>query len=154
MASGPSLAFDTIAAGAGATAATSVAILALGHQRDASAWAPLNAVSHIAYGDAAALHTELSARYTGAGAAINSAAMIAWAAVYAGAMRLQPRPAWPTAIATGVAVSAVAYVTDYHVVPRRLTPGFEKRLSGGSLFLIYATLAIGLAAGWSMRPRV
>ena len=86
-----SFALDTIAAGAGATAATTVAILGLGYQRDASAWAPMNAVSHMAYGDAAALRTELSARYTGTGAALNTAAMGAWAAVYAGAMKALPR---------------------------------------------------------------
>lgn len=149
-----SLALDSVAAGAGATLATTVAILGLGYQRDVSAWAPMNAVSHMAYGDAAAFHTELSARYTGTGAALNTAAMGAWAAVYAGAMTMVPRPTWPTAVATGAAVSAAAYVTDYYVVPRRLTPGFEKRLAGGSLLVIYTALAIGLAAGWSMRPRV
>jgi hypothetical protein len=37
-------------------------------------------------------------------------------------------------------------VTDYYLVPKRLTPGFEKRLSGKSLATVYALLAIGLAA--------
>ena len=148
-----SFALDTAAAGAAAAAATTGAILCLGHQRDQSAWAPLNAVSHIAFGDEAALHTELSARYTGTGTALNSAAMMTWAAVYAGAMQLVPRRTWPVAVATGAGVSALAYVVDYYVVPRRLTPGFEKRLGGGSMFAIYSALAAGLAAGWWMRTR-
>lgn len=152
---GPAASFtlDTVAAGAAAAAATTATVLYLGHRRDQSAWAPLNAVSHIAFGDEAARHTELSARYTGTGAALNTAAMIAWAAIYAGAMRSLPRSTWPAAVAMGAAVSAAAYVTDYHVVPRRLTPGFEKRLDGRSLLVIYSTLAAGLAAGWLMRPR-
>lgn len=148
-----SFTLDTAAAGAAAAAATTATVLYLGHHRDQSAWAPLNAVSHIAFGDEAARHTELSARYTGTGAALNTAAMLAWAAIYAWAMRSLPRPAWPAAVAIGAAVSAAAYVTDYHVVPRRLTPGFEKRLSGGSMFAIYSALAAGLAAGWLMGRR-
>jgi len=148
-----SFTLDTAAAGTVAAAATTAAALYLGHQRDRSPWAPLNAVSHITFGDEAARHTELSVRYTGTGAALNTAAMMAWAAIYTGAMRSMPRSTWPTAVCMGAAVSAAAYVTDYYVVPRRLTPGFEKRLDGRSLFVIYATLAAGLAAGWLMRPR-
>jgi hypothetical protein len=146
-----SFSLDTAAAGAAATAATTATILFLGHQRDQSAWAPLNAVSHMAFGDEAALHTDLSARYTATGAALNTAAVVSWAALYAGAMQLAPRRTWPAAVATGAGVAALAYVVDYHVVPRRLTPGFEKRLSGGSMFAIYSALAAGLAAGWLMR---
>ncbi|WP_277813122.1 hypothetical protein [Aromatoleum aromaticum] len=33
------------------------------------------------------------------------------------------------------------------MVPKRFTPGYEKRLSGQSLALIYGALALGLAAG-------
>ncbi len=43
-------------------------------------------------------------------------------------------------------VAAAAYLIDYHVIPKRLTPGFEKRLSGKSMCAIFAALAIGLAA--------
>lgn len=143
----------TAAVASAATAATTVATLLLGQQRDQSAWAPLNAVSHIAFGDEAAEHTELSAKYTGTGAAINGAAMMSWAAVYTVGMRSLRRPSLSTAVAAGAVVSALAYVTDYYVVPKRLTPGFEKRLAPRSLFVIYATLAAGLAAGWAMQSR-
>ena len=46
----------------------------------------------------------------------------------------------------GAAVAAAAYVIDYHLIPKRFTPGFEKRVSGKSLTAIFAALAIGLAA--------
>ena len=144
-------AIDTAAAGAAATAATTATMLCLGHQRDASSWAPLNAVSHIAFGDDAARHTELSAKYTGTGTALNAAAIMSWAALYAGVMTMLPKRNLPAAIGAGAAVAAAAYVTDYYVVPRRLTPGFEKRLDGRSLFWIYSSLAAGLAAGWAVR---
>lgn len=148
-----SFALDTAAAGAAATALTTATILCLGKERDASAWAPMNAVSHIAYGDEAALHTELSTAYTGLGTALNTAAMFSWAAVYAGVMKALPKRDLPSAIAAGAAVSAAAYVVDYYVVPKRLTPGFEKRLDGRSLFWIYSSLAAGLAAGYALRRR-
>ena len=147
--SAASFAMDTVAAGSGATALTTATILCLGQERDSSMWAPLNAVSHITFGDEAATHTELSAKYTGTGAALNTAAVFSWAAMHAGVMRALPRQDLPSAIGAGAAVAAVAYVVDYHVVPRRLTPGFEKRLSGRSLFWIYSALAAGLAAGWA-----
>lgn len=143
------LALDTAAAGSAATALTTATILCLGAERDATMWAPLNAVSHIAFGDEAAGHTELSAKYTGTGTALNTAAIFSWAAVHAGVMKLLPRQDLAAAAGAGAAVAALAYVTDYHVVPRRLTPGFEKRLSGRSIFWIYSALAAGLAAGWA-----
>ena len=147
--SAATFAIDTLAAGTGATALTTATILCLGYERDSSMWAPMNAVSHIPFGDEAAAHTELSATYTGTGTALNTAAMFSWAALHAGVMQLLPRRDLPSAIGAGIAVSAAAYVVDYHVVPRRLTPGFEKRLSGRSLFWIYSALAAGLAAGWA-----
>ena len=145
-----SFAMDTVAAGTGAAALTTATILCLGHERDSSMWAPLNAVSHITYGDEAAAHSEFSSKYTYTGAALNTAAVFSWAAMHSGMMRVMPRQDLPSAIAAGAAVAGVAYVVDYYVVPRRLTPGFEKRLSGRSLFWIFSSLAAGLAAGWAM----
>ena len=77
--------------------------------------------------------------------------MLSWASVH----RLLPRANTVTAqLAKGAFVSALAYVTDYYVVPKRLTPGFEKRLSGSALAVIYASLAGSVAAGdWLTRPR-
>jgi hypothetical protein len=49
-------------------------------------------------------------------------------------------------ILDAAAVTAGAYITDYYLVPKRFTPGFEKRVSGKSLFAIYVALAVGLAA--------
>jgi hypothetical protein len=147
--SAASFALDTVAAGTAATALTTATILCLGHERDASMWAPLNAVSHIAFGDEAAAHTELSAKYTATGSALNTAAVFSWAAMHAGLMKMMARQDLPSALGAGAAVAAAAYVVDYYVMPKRLTPGFEKRLSGRSLFWIYSALAAGLAAGWT-----
>jgi hypothetical protein len=113
--------------------------------------APINATSHIVWGDKAAMQNRPSLKYTLTGVMLNHAAVIFWAAIYEKffGMRLDPmskqvsplRPLVGSAI-----VSAGAYVTDYYLVPRRLTPGFEKRLSDKSLIIFYGVLALGLAA--------
>jgi hypothetical protein len=64
-----------------------------------------------------------------------------------------PRAHTPlAAVAKGAFVSALAYVTDYFVVPKRLTPGFEKRLSPAGMLTMYGSLAGALALGeWLAR---
>jgi hypothetical protein len=110
--------------------------------------APINAVSHIAFGDEAATHDEASAKYTGTGLALNASAVTAWALIHELLYsRVGSKGNVATALACGAAVSAAAYVTDYYIVPKRFTPGFEKRLSGWSLFGVYSALALSLAAG-------
>jgi hypothetical protein len=110
--------------------------------------APLNAVSHILYGDRAAGHNEASTKYTMPGIALNAAAVTGWAGVHELLFSGQNRQKnLPAAIAGGAVVSALAYVTDYYVVPKRFTPGFEKRLSNTSLAVIYGTLAVSLGVG-------
>jgi hypothetical protein len=53
----------------------------------------------------------------------------------------------------GTIIAAIAYIVDYHVVPRRLTPGFEMRLSNRSLLAIYGTLALSLGLGSLMKRK-
>ena len=105
-----------------------------------AAAAPLNATSHFAWGERAARQDGYSARYTGTGFAANYAAAVFWALFYEALPRRMPP------LARAAAVSALAYVTDYHIVPRRLTPGFELRIPGAALAAAYAALAFGLSA--------
>ena len=147
------LLFDSLHTGSIAGAATTLAVAALGKVEDDNAIAPLNAVSHIVFGDRAAKANRASWKYTFTGLLLNWAAVTSWAAMYeyffgraAKAGRVND------ALLGGAVISGIAYVTDYHVVPKRLTPGFEKRLSNGSLFAVYAALALGLAIGGLRRP--
>lgn len=141
-------------------AISAVAALA-GKRETASYAAPINSTSHILWGDEAARHDEASVKYTVSGFLLNHMAAVMWAAVYekwvvpAIAHFSAERPALaPLATALGgAAVSAGAYVTDYYLVPRRFTPGYEKRLSGQSLALIYGALALGLAASTLLTDR-
>lgn len=120
----------------------------LGKRETGSAAAPFNATSHIVHGDEATRHDEVSAKYTLTGFLLNAAAMAAWSGVQEVAFGRWARKGSPArAVASGAATSALAYVTDYYVVPKRLTPGFEKRLSKGAMLATYVGLALALAAG-------
>lgn len=56
-------------------------------------------------------------------------------------------------VANATATTAlVAYVVDYHVVPKRVTPGFESRLPKGTLGLTYVALGAGFARAAVLRP--
>ncbi len=144
---------DTLTTGAMASASTTAAVAIMGKVEIDSAAAPINAVSHILWGDDAAQSEQLDAQHTLAGAALNAMAVTGWAGLHELLMPRRGAPGVTRAVLSGVAVSALAYITDYHVVPKRFTPGFEKRLSRTALLGMYATLALSLAAGSLSRKR-
>jgi len=141
-------------------ATAAVASLA-GKRENGSYAAPLNATSHIIWGDEAAKQDQASVKYTLTGFLLNHGSAIFWASFYEklaagrgngrgkrgapgpGAANL---PQVMNPLGRAAAVSAAAYVIDYHAIPKRFTPGFEKRLSGKSMAVIFFTLAAGLAA--------
>jgi hypothetical protein len=124
----------------GVLAGTAAAIaVSLAGRRQAGAYAaPLNATSHIVWGDVAARRNALSVKYTATGTLLHYGAAVFWAALY----ELLPGRAPLRAVVT----AATAYVVDYHVVPRRLTPGFELRVSPRALAAVYGALALGFWA--------
>ena len=128
----------------GTLAAAAVSIVAsIASRRATGSYATaLNSTSHFLWGDRAARRHSLSLKYTGVGAATNYAASLLWALVYEG---LGTKRTVGRALRDGALASAIAYVVDYHVVPHRLTPGFELRLPGRALVGIYTALAVGLA---------
>lgn len=142
----------TLVAGASASAATTLTVALAGLAEQKSPWPALNSISKVVHGNHAPWRNELSWKYTGTGALLNTAAVFSWAAVYAVLRGPRTRTDYVRAVTAGVATSALAYVIDYHAVPERLTPGFEKRLPARSLGLIYGALALGLAASELARP--
>jgi hypothetical protein len=114
----------------------------------------LNAVSHIVFGDEAAARDRPSLKYTLTGVVLNAAAVTAWAGVQHFLLtrrRGRARPAIARELLRGAATSGLAYAVDYALVPRRLNPGFEQRLSGGALVAIYGILAFSLGLGSLLR---
>jgi hypothetical protein len=108
--------------------------------------APVNAPSQWIWGRHAPYENRFSLRYTVVGYAIHHAASIFWAILHE---KLRPRLSQTgsktAAIAPAIVTTAAAYVVDFYVIPKRLTPGFEHRLSKRSLFMVYGAFALGLA---------
>src|SRR5688572_15037046 len=145
---------DSLITGSLAAVATTVTAAACGRAENKNALAPINAISHIAWGDKAANQEQASWKYTATGLGLNTAAVGSWAVLYEALFgKAANRGEVGTSLVGGALVSAFAYFVDYYVVPKRLTPGFEMRLSGKSLFAIYATLAASLGLGGLLRRR-
>lgn len=131
------------------TALTTTAAIALcGQLENGDAIQPINDVSHITFGDEAFAQRGASLKYTGSGLLLTKSFTASWAVLHEmlfGAY--QDKGNVPVSLAGGAAVAACAYVLDYHVVPKRLTPGFEAHLSKRSLLAIYIVLALALGFG-------
>ena len=140
-----------LVSGSAAGSAAAVAAAARAPVEGSTPYAPINAVTHSLWPRRAFSETGPSARFTLTGLAIHQAAAVFWGLLFEAllARRRNANGARPGAAAIAAAAgttAAVAYVVDYHAVPKRLTPGFEAHLSGRSMFLIYAALAAGFAA--------
>lgn len=127
-----------------AAAVTLVTSLATRRATGSSA-AALNATSHFLWGERAARRDDYSAKYTATGFVMNFAASVFWALFYE-ALGQRRRRGPGRALRDAALVSMLAYVVDYHVVPKRLTPGFELRLPRAALSAVYAALALGLSS--------
>jgi hypothetical protein len=127
----------------------STALLAAAGRRQAgSLVAPTNAVSHWLWGDASLREDGPSWRYTGLGYLTHHLAAVFWATLHAGLMGRRPGAGTlPAALLGGIATSATAAAIDYTLVPKRLTPGFEHRVSTGAMVAAFAALAVGMAIG-------
>ena len=131
--------------GAVSSLAVTATAMVCGRAEGQSGWRPINAISHIAWGRKAAQKNLLTARYTGMGLLLNGVACGFWAWLYRHCRRSMRSPAsFLLSVGSGVAISALAYVTDYYVVPRRFTPGFELTLSRRSFPWLYGAVAVGL----------
>jgi len=146
MKSWPEAVRDGVITGSFASVVSTAVLGARGERENGTPYGPTNAISHWFWGDRAAQHDEPSARYTAVGYAIHHASATLWAVLYEKwfgdkAERGEILPA----VAGAAAVAGLACFVDYKMTPQRLQPGFEKRLSTPSLFLVYAAFGAGLA---------
>jgi hypothetical protein len=112
---------------------------------------PMHAVSHIAWGDAPEAHTGRTRGNHLLGSGLHHGASVFWATFFEALFGREAERNTTAALAGGAAIATAAYVTDYHLVSDRFKPGFEAYLSNRSLFIVYAGLALGLAAGARLR---
>jgi hypothetical protein len=164
---------DAVTSGSAASALSLIALMLGGRRENASAVAPINAVSHWLYGPRAYRVDRTTLAHTALGAGVHHASAILWGGLYALLLRRmaasRPRPATgasrgtgasapglsvPEVVAGAAVVTAVAALTDLRLVPPRLSPGFENRLSPTSVTAVYVAFGTGLAlAGMAaLRP--
>ena len=136
-----------LVSGSIASLGSALALTALGKKELNKSAAPMNGPSQWIWGKHAPYMNEFSMRYTVIGYLIHHAASIFWALWHQVLCeRIQVDDKKLHATATAVAITASAYAVDFHLIPKRLTPGFEHRLSKRSLILVYGVFALGLAA--------
>ena len=136
---------DGLISGSVASVLSTIVLSVRGEHEEGTPYAPTNAISHWFFGDHAFYRNGRTLRYTGTGYAIHHASSTLWAVVYERWFgERADRRDLPTALIGGATVAAMACFTDYRLTPRRLRPGYEKRLSSASLFLVYAAFGAGL----------
>jgi hypothetical protein len=146
MKSWPQALRDGVISGGVSSILSTAVLSARGHKEEGDPYAPNNAISHWFWGDHATRQDGPSMRYTALGYAIHHASATLWAVLYEKwfgekAERGEVLPA----VVGGAAVAGLACFVDYKMTPHRLQPGFEKRLSTPSLFLVYASFGAALA---------
>ncbi|MBJ6977864.1 MULTISPECIES: hypothetical protein [unclassified Luteimonas] len=131
-----------LASGSLASLLSTVAVSVFSRRRSGHAAAGTNAASQWFWYPRARHVDEPSLRYTVAGYGVHHASSLLWGGVYES---LQPRRAGPRGRALRAAAVALgAYVVDYHVVSRRLSPGFEHRIGPAGMLAAYGMFGLGL----------
>jgi len=139
--------------GTAANVASIAALATFGKRETGSSLAGVNAVSHWLWGDADARRNDFSWRHTVVGALTNELASVFWAFCFERLFAARARNvSAPKLVSEAAATSALAFAVDYGITPKRLTPGYELRLSRPSLFAVYVAFAGGLALGSLLFP--
>jgi hypothetical protein len=136
------------AARSGAVASLlSAATLALcGYLENRAPAGPLNGPSQWIFGRRAAWRRKATLRHTLTGYLIHHASATGWALLHERVFGAdKARQSFPRRITRAAVTAGIANVVDYRLTPKRLQPGFEAQLSKRSLFVVYATFALGLA---------
>ncbi len=136
------------ALGLAVTGTTLVAVAIAGQLERGDPFDPINAVSHVVLGDKVIGRGGFRPTETTIAIATHGAAMISWGVLHEAAFGKAPAPA---SFALGLLTAGIAAVTDFVIVPKRLTPGIEHRLSPAAMLATYAVL--GLTLGLSGKKR-
>lgn len=112
-----------------------------------SAATGLNGPSHWFLGESAPHRQRFTVRHTLVGLLTHQASSFFWGGVFSGCRncRNAERHGVPRIAAEAACMAALAALVDLAVVPRRLTPGFERRLPAHRLALVYTAFGAGLA---------
>lgn len=145
---------DALLAGGAAGIASMAGMAVRSRRENGSGWASLNAPSHWLWGEKALRQDAASLRYTLTGFLIHHLSAGFWGVLHERLLgRRDGGKPLPAVVRDAALTTAVAAVVDFGLVPQRLTPGFQRRLSLPSLVLVYGLFAAGLAAGSHLAGR-
>jgi hypothetical protein len=133
---------NIVVSGTAVAFATSAALSLLARLEGRSAIQPVNSTSHWYWGDAAGRSRRIDAPHTVVGFVTHHGASLFWACAYE---LLRRHPHKRPAAGDAAAVTALAAVVDYAVVPKRLRPGWEKVVSPRAIGVAYVAMAVALA---------
>lgn len=125
---------------------TSLAAMALrSRQENGTPWVSINAPSHWLWGEEAIRQNGPSWRYTATGFLVHQLSAGFWALIHERWFASEGAPRSTGNLVRDAAItSALAALVDFRCVPDRLSPGFQRRLSFGSLVGIYVLFGGGL----------
>jgi hypothetical protein len=144
---------DALTSGLLAGSLSTGVLLAQGRREQASAAAPVNAISHWIWPRRALQRDDVSMAHTGTGLALHLGSSLLWSSAFTLLRRMRERPTVANAVVDAAAVTATAALVDLKVVPKRLSPGFEERLSPASVAWVYVLFGAGLAVAACLADR-
>jgi hypothetical protein len=136
---------NAIVSGLAATATSTAALAIVAVTDGKGAAQPLNATSHLVYGDEAADFRDADVDHTVIGFGTHAAATIFWAAAYEASLKIHPPRPDLSVLGRAASIGLLAAVVDYTITPRRFTPGWELVLSKKSMAVVYVAMATGFA---------
>jgi hypothetical protein len=136
-----------LSSGTAASIATAAVLALLARAEGKAAVQPINATSHWLHGERAGAVRQADAAHTLLGYLTHHASAIFWGLILAVWHAYRPPAGALQVLRDASAVSAVAAAVDYGMAPKRLTPGWEAVLSRRSIAIVFAAMAVGLAAG-------
>ena len=132
---------DGIVTGCVGAGAMTAVIAAYSGAKLGNPWTAFNGIAHMFYGAGAADKNGFVPRETLAGLGLNATALVTWGVLYE---MIAGRVPFPQSLLTGAGATGVIYALDYHILPERLRPGFDKRLGSDSVLAAYVLLAVAL----------
>jgi len=134
-----------------ASIASTLALGVRGRAEQSDASGPVNGPSQWIWGRGAARRRGVG-RHTLVGYLIHHAMSVLWGTVFE-SFHTRRTSGVRHVVLRAMAITAIAYIVDFKVVPKRFSPGFEKQLSRSSLTQIYGAFALGLVASALLRRR-
>jgi hypothetical protein len=138
---------DGLRTGALAAAASLLVLGSFGRRDSGSAVAPLNAVSHMAWGPRALSRNRPDLRHTLTGTLLHVGSGLFWGVLFEKLLGRRGESSLTRAVGKAALASAAIATIDLKLVPERLTPGFQHRLSRTGLVFVFAAIGAALAAG-------